>query len=195
MKKVISNAVIIVGIISIILAIIAYILKSNSFSDIAIFSFSITSLLIGLDAILSKKIIMPSRYSRKLSETYIGIAAIAQGITFLILAVFLFYLNYLILTNTGQNFFNLIIKRPGAVLIIIGIYISSYSIIAFVGYKEQKQTTKFVYYLDLIASRLLPGIILLLWGLGFTVLGIIEISNPTYFDSIGGGFIELLFSK
>ncbi len=138
---------------------------------------------------------MPSRYSRRLTETYIGTAAIAYGITFLILAGFLFYVNYLVITNDGQSFFDLVIRRPGAVLIVIGIYIFSYSIIAFAGYKEQRQTTKFIYYLDFFTSRLLPGIILLLWSLGFTVLGIIEILNPVYFDSIGGGFIELLFLK
>lgn len=138
---------------------------------------------------------MPSRYSRKLSETYVGIAAIAYGITFLILAVFLFYVNYLVITNEGQSFFELVIRSPGGVLLVIGIYILSYSIIAFAGYKEQTQATKFVYYLDLVTSRLLPGILLLLWGLGFTVLGIIEILNPVYFDSIGGGFIEFLFLK
>ncbi len=158
-----------------------------------IFSFAFTSLFIGLDCIFSKKIIIPSRYSRRLSETYIGIAAYAHGITLIMLAGFLFLINYLIITEKDKSVFKMIIKRPGFLFVLIGIYILSYSIIAFKGYQEQNLATKFVYYLELVTSRILMGIILLLWGIGFIVVGYIEIVNPVYFDSIGGGFLEVLF--
>jgi hypothetical protein len=163
--------------------------------NIGLFLFASISLLIGFEAIVKRKIVLQSRYSRRLNETYIGIAAIAQGITLLILGMFLAFIDYLDLTNTGQSAFECVIKRPGIILIIIGIYVLSYSLIAFLGYKEQNETSRFVYYLDLFASRLLPGIILLVWGLGFMILGFIDVFNPTYFDSIGGGFLEVLFFK
>ncbi|GMU96053.1 MAG: hypothetical protein AMXMBFR50_15690 [Ignavibacterium album] len=164
-------------------------------THLVIFSFAFTSLFIGLDCIFSNKIIIPSRYSRRLSETYNGIAAYAHGIIFIILAGFLFVINYFIITEEGNNAFKMIIKRPGFLLVLLGTYILSYSIIAFKGYQEQNLTTKFVYYLELVTSRMLMGIILLLWGIGFIVVGFIEIVNAVYFDSIGGGFIEVLFDS
>jgi len=161
--------------------------------NVGLFLFALISFLIGLETIVKRKIILQSRYSRRLNETYTGVAAIAQGITLIILGFFLGFIDYLDLTNTGQSAFESIIKRPGIILIIIGIYVLSYALIAFLGYKEQSETSRFVYYLDLFVSRVLPGIILLAWGLGFTILGFIEVFNPTYFDSIGGGFLEVLF--
>lgn len=158
MKKLIGRLVILFGSLSVAIAILDYFFSFHIqiLTYIVIFLFASTSFLIGLDCILSKKIIMPSRYSKRFSETYTGIAAYAQGVTFLIIAGYLFIITYLILTDAGNNFFKMIIRRPGFLFIVIGIYILSYSIIAFAGYQEQKQTTKFVYYLDLIASRLLP---------------------------------------
>lgn len=195
MKKLIGRLVIFFGLLSVALAILNYFLNIKILTHLVIFSFVITSFIIGLDCMLSKKIVMPSRYSKRLSETYIGIAAYAHGVIFFMLAGFLFTVNYLILADTGNNFFKMIIRRPGFLFLVIGIYIISFSIIAFAGYQEQKQTTKFVYYLDLVASRLLPGIILTCWGIGFIVIGVIEIINPEYFDSIGGGFLEILLQK
>lgn len=195
MKKIIHQLFIFFGIFSITLAILNYFLKVDILAHLVIFSFAFTSLFIGLDCIFSKKIIIPSRYSRRLSETYNGIAAYAHGIIFIILAGFLFVINYLIITEEGNNAFKMIIKRPGFLLVLVGTYILSYSIIAFKGYQEQNLTTKFVYYLELVTSRMLMGIILLLWGIGFIVVGFIEIVNAVYFDSIGGGFIEVLFDR
>lgn len=194
MKKLIGRLVIFLGLLSVAFAILNYFLNIKILTHLVIFSFAITSFIIGLDCILSKKIVMPSSYSKRLSETYIGVAAYAHGVTFFILAGFLFTVNYLLLADSGNNFFKLIIRRPGFLFLVIGIYILAFSVIAFAGYQEQKQTTKFVYYFDLVASRLLPGIILTCWGIGFIVFGVIEIINPEYFDSIGGGFLELLFN-
>lgn len=195
MKKVLRNLIIIIGLIAIGLAVLSNYCESKLLASIVIFIFAITSLLIGIEAIINREIILISRYSRRLNETYRGIAAIAHGVTFIILSSFFGVVSILYYQHSGEYLFQYFIKRPGAILIIIGVYMSSFSVIAFAGYKEQKHTTKFVYYLDLIASRLLPGIILLAWAIAFILLGIIEIVNPQYFDSLGGGFLEVLFLK
>lgn len=189
------NLIIIIGLVAIGLAVLSNYYESVLLTFIVLFLFAITSLLIGIEAIINREIILISRYSRRLNETYRGIAAIAHGITFIIMSLFLGIISILYYQNSGDNVFTYFIKRPGAILLIIGIYMFSFSVIAFAGYKEQNQTTKFVYYIDLIASRLLPGIILLAWAIAFILLGIIEIVNPQYFDSLGGGFLEVLFLK
>lgn len=183
------------GLIAIGSAVLSNYYESKLFTFIVIFLFAITSMLIGLEAILLKEIIFVSRYSRRLNETYRGIAAIAHGVIFIIISLFLGVISFLVYQDSGDNVFQFFIKRPGVIFLIIGVYMFSFSLIAFAGYKEQTQTSRFVYYLDLITSRLLPGTILLVWAVAFTVLGIIEIINPAYFDSIGGGFIELIFLK
>lgn len=195
MKNLLRNLIITVGLIAIGLAVLSNYYESKLFTFIVIFLFAITSMLIGLEAILLKEIIFVSSYSRRLNETYRGIAAIAHGVIFIIISLFLGVISFLVYQDSGDNVFQFFIKRPGVIILIIGVYIFSFSLIAFVGYKEQTQTSRFVYYLDLITSRLLPGTILLVWAVAFTVLGIIEIINPAYFDSIGGGFIELIFLK
>lgn len=195
MKKVLRNLIIIIGLIAIGLAFVSTYYESELFTFIALFLFAITSLLIGIEAIINREIILISRYSRRLNETYRGIAAIAHGVTFIIISLYLGVISILYYQDSVDNVFQYFIKRPGAILLIIGIYMLSFSLIAFVGYEEQKQNSKFVYYLDLITSRLLPGVILSAWAVAFILLGIMEIVNPQYFDSLGGGFLEVLFLK
>jgi hypothetical protein len=40
---------------------------------------------------------------------------------------------------------------------------------------------------------LLPGVILVLIGIGMTGLGLFEIVAPNTFDQMGGGFLEVLY--
>lgn len=195
MKNLLRNLIITVGLIAIGLAVLSNYYESKLFTFIVIFLFAITSMFIGLEAILLKEIIFVSRYSRRLNETYRGIAAIAHGVIFIIISIFLGVTSFIFYQDSGDNVFQFFIKRPGVIFLIIGVYLFSFSLIAFVGYKEQTQTSRFVYYLDLITSRLLLGTILLVWALAITALGIIEIIDPVYFDSIGGGFLELLFQN
>ena len=110
MKIKTGNLVLIAGIVSIIIATLTLFIRSNFLVSTAIYFFGLTSILIGIDAIKSKKIIMPSVYSRRLKETYKGMAAISHGVIFLLLGGFLIYLNYLSVNNSGSEFFKRAIK-------------------------------------------------------------------------------------
>ena len=195
MKKVLRNLIIIIGLAAIGLAVLSNYYESKFFTSLVIFIFAITSLLIGIEAIITREIIFISRYSRKLNETYRGIAAVAHGVVFIILSLYFGVISVLYYQDSGDNVSQYFIRRPGVIILIIGIYMLSFSLIAFVGYEEQKQNSKFVYYMDLIASRLLPGVILSAWAIAFILLGIVEIVDPQYFDSLGGGLLEVLFLK
>jgi len=47
--------------------------------------------------------------------------------------------------------------------------------------------------LDFFVGRLLPGLILIVIGIGATGLGLFEFIAPAQFDALGGGFLEVLF--
>jgi len=47
--------------------------------------------------------------------------------------------------------------------------------------------------LNLLTSRLLPGVILVVIGLAFTALGLLDLTLPAVFDKMGGGFLEVLY--
>ena len=155
--------------------------------------FSISGIMIGMEAILKREIILRSPYHRRLSETYIGVTAIAQGLIIIIIGCFLIgilVLNYL---NSGHSLFQYFVKHPGVPFLILSLMCFLTAVITIIGSMEDKQGSKFVIILNLLTSRFLPGIILIVLGTVFLCLGILEIFNPEYFDSIGGGFLEVLF--
>mgnify|MGYP005839412423 FL=1 len=134
---------------------------SNSILDlISIILLSDSGIFIGVEAIGKQIYTERSRYDRRAIETYIGIAAVLQGI----------------------------------LLIIIGLYFFLTALSTIIGYIEQKQGHKWNIFLELIASRLLPGIILIAIALIAICLGVIEIASPEYFDKVGGGFLKIFFS-
>jgi len=109
------------------------------------------------------------------------------------LGLFLIIISILAYFNSGQSVFHYFIRHPGIPLLIFGFICFLSSTISMLGSVEEKQGTKFLVILNLLTSRLLPGLILIAIGLAATCLGIIEIFDPKYFDSLGGGLLEVLF--
>jgi hypothetical protein len=151
------------------------------------------SVWIGIDVMITRRIVLPSRYYRRANETFIGVAAIAQGIQLVLIGVFLAGASVLAQLDLGAPFFRLLIRRPGALLLAFGVFALTAAVIASVGYVEQKDTTRFVYILDLLASRLLPGVILFAIGAAAIGLGLLEMFAPDLVDAWGGGYLEVLF--
>jgi len=188
-----SKFVIAVAIIGILLVIADQIFTISILTCLGIIVFALTGIMIGLEGIVKRKIILRSRYSRRLSETYIGITAVAQGILIIFLGLFLIAISILAYFNSGQSVFHYFIRHPGVPLLIFGFICFLSSTISILGSVEEKQGTKFLVILNLLTSRLLPGLILIAIGLAVTCLGMIEIFDPQYFDSLGGGFLEVMF--
>jgi hypothetical protein len=65
--------------------------------------------------------------------------------------------------------------------------------IAISGFREQREGSRWIVTLNLLASRMLPGLIFAVIGLGATRLGFFEIVAPNAFDEMGGGFLEVLY--
>ena len=166
---------------------------SNILLNLGGILFSISGIMIGMEAILKRKIILRSRYNRRLSETYTGVTAIAQGLILIIIGFFLIGLLVLNYLNSGRSLFLYFVEHPGVPFLFFSLMCFLTAVIAAIGSMEDKQGSKFVIILNLLTSRFLTGTILILLGIIFFCLGILEIFNPNYFDSLGGGFLEVLF--
>lgn len=153
--------------------------------------FGVAAILVGMEAIVKRRIVLGRR--RRYSETYVGIAAYAQGVQFMFMGAFFMGVSLLAYFDTGRDIFLKFVRRPWPVLLVIGIYCLMQSIIAFSGYEEEKQGTRWIVTLNLLTSRMLPGVILVVIGLGLTSLGLLDLTIPVVFDSLGGGCLEVLY--
>jgi hypothetical protein len=154
--------------------------------------FGLFAMTIGWEAIITRHIVLGSR-RRGTSETYSGISAILQGIQFNLIGFFLIAVTVMVYFNNGREVFLLFVRRPGMPLVAIGLLLLLQSLVMFFGYREINEGSGFMVTMNLVISRMLPGVILLVLGLGAIGLGLFEIVAPTAFDNLGGGFLEELY--
>lgn len=194
-NSILNKLVLALAVSGILLVVIDYFFSAEFLRYAGIILFSFAGILIGLEAILHRKIILQSPYHRRLSQTYVGLAAVAQGFLIIFIGLFLLSLPIIDLFNAGQKLFNHFVKRPGVLFILFSIICFLTVIAVGIGSVEEKQGQKFAVFLNLITNRILGPAILFFIGLFFLAIGILEIIDPTYFDSLGGGYLELLFLK
>lgn len=157
--------------------------------------FGVAAMAIGWEAILTRHFVLGSRY-RGTRETYTGLPAVLQGIQFnLIGLVFigLSVFSYLNFEGFGRELFLHFVRRPGLPLMLIGALLLLQALVMFLGYREINQGPGFMVTLNLLFSRMLPGIILVVIGLGALGLGLFESVAPNAFDEMGGGLLETLY--
>ena len=158
--------------------------------------FGLLAMAIGWEAIVTRQIQLGRRRSGNL-ETYTGFPAILQGIQFNLIGLFLIGLSafiYLNDGNSGREIFLQFVRRPGIPLVLIGLLILLQALVMFLGYREISEGPGWMVKINLLFSRMMPGVILLVLGLGVIGLGLLEIIAPVVFDAMGGGFLETLYS-
>jgi len=153
------------------------------------------SVWIGVETMITRRIVATSRYDRRANETYVGIAAIAQGIQLVLLGVFLATIAILFQLDLGAPLVRHFVRRPGGLLLLFGFAALTTAIIVGVGYVEQKEAPRFAYILDLLTSRLLGGVLLTVIGLAAVGLGLLEVFAPALFDTLGGGYLEAIYGS
>jgi hypothetical protein len=158
---------------------------------IGISLFGVAAILIGLEAMLTRRIVFYRQ--RNYSETYLGFAAYAQGVQFSLIGLFFIGTSLAAYLDNGRDIFLHLVRRPWSVLVVFGVYCLMQAVIAIGGSVEQRQGTGWIVMLDFLVGRLLPGFILIVIGLGALGLGLFEFVAPAQFDALGGGFLEVLF--
>lgn len=159
------------------------------YAGISLFGFS--AIVVGMEAMITRRIVLSRQ--RNYNETYLGLAAYAQGVQFSLIGLFFIGTSLMAYLENGRDIFLHLVRRPWSVLVVFGVYCVMQAIIAIGGSVEQKQGTRWVVMLDFFVGRLLPGIILLVIGFGALGLGLFEFVAPAQFDTLGGGFLEVLF--
>jgi len=154
-------------------------------------TFGLASIVVGLEAMLTQRIVLSRQ--RNYSETFLGLAAYAQGVQYSLIGLFFIGASVAAYLDNGEQIFQYFVRRPWSVLVVFGTYCLMQAVIAIGGSVEQRQGTRWVAMLDFLVGRLLPGTILLVIGLGALGLGLFEFVAPAQFDALGGGFLEVLF--
>ena len=155
--------------------------------------FGATWMLLGFDGAINRRVVLPSRYRHGRSETYLSMAAVAWGVLLLLWGLFFIGVSFLAYTATGRSAFLYFVRRPGAPLLLFALTCGMTAVHAIMGSVEEKQGPRWELTLNLIASRLLPGLMLVAIALGAASLGLLEVFAPESFDQMGGGFLEVLF--
>ena len=157
--------------------------------------FGLLAMAIGWEAIITRQIQLGRRRSGDL-QTYTGFPAVLQGIQFNLIGLFLIGISAFVYFNngdSGREIFLQFVRRPGILLVVIGLLMLLQSLVMFLGFRELNEGPSWMARVNLLFSRMLPGLILLVLGLGVTGLGLLEIAEPSLFDALGGGFLETLY--
>jgi len=157
--------------------------------------FGLTSMAIGWEAIITRRLVLGSR-RRGSRQTYTGLPAILQGIQFNLLGIFFLGVSGFIYLNNdsiGRDIFLQFVRRPGLPLVVIGLLFLMQAGIVILGFQELNEGPRWIVVMNLAISRLLPGIILVVLGLGAMGLGLLDMVAPALFDEMGGGFLEVLY--
>lgn len=153
----------------------------------------LVAMAIGWEAIITRHIVVGGRRSGN-RGTYTGVPAIYQGILFNVFGLFLIIVTVMsyMKANVREALLQFV-RRPGLPLALIGMLVLMQAVITLVGSMEERHESQRVVFLNLLFSRLLPGIILIILGLGAVGLGLFELVAPNAFDAMGGGFLEMLY--
>lgn len=152
----------------------------------------LAAIAIGWEAIFTQRIVL-GRRRRGTRTTYTGVAAILQGVQFNIIGLFLLGIAWMMFWNNGREIVQQLARRPGLLLLILGVVCLMQAVIAIIGSHELKQGSRWFVILSLLISRMYPGLLLMVVGLVAIGLGLFEIAAPAAFDERGGAMLEELY--
>jgi hypothetical protein len=154
-------------------------------------SFGATFSIMGMEAVITQEISFTS--GRRYSETYGGLAAIAYGVIFGIIGLSLFGIAFIMQYSSGEEVFQRLVRHPGPLLLLLGVVFLLMAVVRLTGLAALQRGMKWTAVLSVLGYSLLPGLLLLILGLGALGLGFFEVLAPAAFDKLGGGFLESLF--
>lgn len=184
---------IILGVFSLLLVFVGDRLSIPFLSYAGMACLGLTSMAIGWEAIITRHIVIGRRRHGNI-QTYTDLPAILQGVQFNLLGLFLIVISIMIYKNfSGREFVLQMARHPGFPLIVFGMLCLMQSAITLIGPHELQEGQRWIVIMNLLVSRLLPGLMLVVIGVGMTGVGLFEIVAPEAFDKMGGGFLEVLY--
>src|ERR1043165_1306439 len=184
-----STLEVILGVLSLILVFVGNKLSIPLLSDAGIACLGLTSIVIGWEAISTRRIVIGRRRHGS-RQTYTGLAAVLQGVEFSLLGLFLMVVAVMLYENLNTHELGLQMARhPGLPLIAFGTLCLIQAGITLIGPLDSQDGSRWAMTIGLLA-RFLPGIVLVIVGLGMLGLGVFEIVAPEAFDKMGRGLLE-----
>jgi hypothetical protein len=184
---------IILGVFSLLLVFVGDRLSIPFLSYAGMACLGLTSMAIGWEAIITRHIVIGRRRHGNI-QTYTDLPAILQGVQFNLLGLFLIVISIMIYKHfNGREFVLQMARHPGFPLIVFGVLCLMQSAITLIGPHELQEGQRWIVIMNLLVSRLLPGLMLVVIGVGMTGVGLFEIVAPEAFDKMGGGFLEVLY--
>ena len=184
---------IVLGVLSLLLVLAGDRLSIPFLGYLGMAGLGLTSMAIGWEAIITRRIVIGRRRHGNV-QTYTDLPAILQGVQFNLLGLFLIIVSLMIYKNmNGRELVLQWARHPGFPLVLFGALCLMQAVITLIGARELQEGPRWIVIMNLLVSRLLPGIILVLIGVGMAGLGLFETVAPEAFDKLGGGFLEVLY--
>ena len=150
-------------------------------------------MVLGWEAMITRQVFLGRRRGGR-RRTYSGLAAFLKGIQFNMLGLFFVVLAIMMYANIdGRGLFLQMVRRPGLPMVFLGGLVLMEAVVNIAGTREMRQGSQGTVTVNLIVSRLIPGIILLAVAAVAVVLGLFEIAAPSVFDERGGELLETLY--
>lgn len=146
----------------------------------------------GLEAIITRRFGFARGYGLR-SESYGGLAAMAWGVNFLLVGAWVIVLAGILYSGDEKAIIEHLVRRPGIVLLSAAVFLLGSGVANLIGSAELREGSTGEMLTNLLVYRLLPGLILVVLGLVVAGLAMMEILAPAAFDSMGGGFLEVLY--
>jgi hypothetical protein len=175
---------------------LAYI--GNRYSIPILFSLGVICLglmvmVLGWEAMMTRQVFLRRRRGGT-RRSYTGLAAVLKGIQFNLLGLAFILLAIMMYTRfDGRGLFLQMVRRPGLPLVFLGGLILMEAVVNLAGTSQMRQGSQANATANLVVSRLVPGLILLVVAAVAIALGLFEIAAPNVFDERGGGLLEMLY--
>ena len=145
----------------------------------------------GWEAIITRHLVLRRRHGSR--QTYMGIPAILQGIQFNFIGLFLIGLAFTMQFDNAEQILLQLVRRPGLPLVLLGGLCLLQAMILFSGSQQAREGSGGIAMVSLLFSRLLPGVVLVVVGVGLGALGLFDTLAPARFDEMGGALLEAVY--
>jgi hypothetical protein len=145
----------------------------------------------GWEGVITRHMVLGGR--RRPRQTYTGTAAILQGIQLNFIGLFLIGMAFMMQFDNAEQIFLHLVRRPGLPLVLLGGLCLLQAMILFFGSQQAREGSGGIAIVSLLFSRLLPGVILVVIGVGLGALGLFDTLAPARFDEMGGALLEAMY--
>jgi hypothetical protein len=161
------------------LAGVAYVNGRHALANVGFLVLGAGAMIGGLETMITRRIHMTPEHGH--GHLYQGLAAGGVGLSFVALGFGLALFGYTGAAGAERAFFALLLRRPGLVLLPVGLFLFGGGLAVVIGATQGRRSglLRVIAILDRA-----PGVVLLLMGTAALAVGALELLSPALFDGI-----------